>query len=89
MSRKPRLRTGLLCREVEDDFLVYEPDSGEVYLLNATAASIIELCDGKRDAAAIAAEILAVLEADAEAVRADVERTLQELDDKQLLEWNE
>ena len=89
MSRRPRLRSDLLTREVEDDFLVYEPESGEVYLMNPMAASIIELCDGQRDAAAIAAEILDLLDADPGTVRADVERTLGELEAKNLLEWAE
>lgn len=87
MSRKPKLRSDLLTREVEDEFLVYEPEGGEVYLMNPMAAAILELCDGSRDAAAIAAEILDVLEADPQTVQADVERALEELSEKKLLEW--
>ena len=89
MSRKPKLRSDLLTREVEDEFLVYEPEGGEVYLMNPMAAAILELCDGSRDAAAIAAEILDVIEADPHTVQADVERTLEELSAKKLLEWEE
>jgi PqqD family protein of HPr-rel-A system len=89
MSRRPKLRPELLTREVADEFLVYEPESGEVYLMNPTAASIIELCDGSRDAEAIAAVILEAVAADPDTVKADVERTLADLDEKKLLQWSE
>ena len=89
MSRRPKLRAELLTREVADEFLVYEPESGEVYLMNPTAASIIELCDGSRDAEAIAAVILEAVAADPDTVKADVERTLADLDEKKLLQWSE
>lgn len=86
-SLKPRLRKDVLQREVEDELLLYDPKNGETLLLNATAASILDLCDGERDASAIADAIVSVLDsADADAVLADVQKTLEDLRAKSMLE---
>lgn len=87
--QKPRLRSDLVTRDVADDFLVYDPDNGETYLLNPTAAAIVELCDGTTDAAAIADEIATITHADRAPVLVDVERTLQDLTKKRLVVWPE
>lgn len=87
MNDKPRLRDAVLQREVEDELLLYNPEDGETLLLNITAASIADLCDGTRDANDIAKVIISVVgSADPDAVRADVEKTLHELQAKGMLE---
>ena len=87
MSQRPKLRKDVLQREVEDELLLYDPKNGETLLLNATAASILDLCDGERDAAAIAEAIVSILDsADAKTVLADVQKTLDELRAKSMLE---
>ena len=86
-TSKPRLRSDLVTRDVADDFLVYDPDNGETYLLNPTAAAIVELCDGTSNAAAIAEEIASITHAEREPVLIDVERTLRDLTEKRLVVW--
>ncbi len=87
MTDKPRLRPDVLTRPVEDELLLYDPNNGETLLLNATAASIIELCNGERDAAAIAGIIAQLVPgANHDEVLRDVGKTLGELRDKDMLE---
>jgi PqqD family protein of HPr-rel-A system len=59
--------------EAEDGLVVYDPARDLVHHLNPTAAVIFDLCDGTRDAAAIAATLAEVFGLDSppkEAVRA-------------------
>ncbi len=86
MTGQPKLRDDLLSREVDDELLLYDAKSGEVHVLNPTAAAIAELCDGNTTVSAIADEILSVLSADPAAVRADVARIIGELLEKDLVE---
>jgi PqqD family protein of HPr-rel-A system len=44
----------LEVNEAEDGLVVYDPGSGMVHHLNATAAVTFDLCDGSRDPDAIA-----------------------------------
>jgi len=86
MSGYPRRRADLFRRDVEEELLLYDPRTGEVFLLNGTAAAIFELCDGSRSPQAIADEILTVLPADPDQVLADVHRILEEFTKGGLLE---
>lgn len=42
---------------VEEDLVVYDPLSDRTLLLNPVAAAILDLCDGTRDAHAVAAAL--------------------------------
>ena len=53
-SRLPTMVEGLELNEADDGLVVYEESRDRVHHLNATAALILELCDGTRDADAIA-----------------------------------
>jgi len=86
MRENPKLREDLVTREVESEFLVYDPETGEIYLLNGTAAGIAEMCDGTTPVADIVAEIVEVFGADPAQVAADVESALADLRAKGLLE---
>lgn len=68
-----------MLREVEEELLLYDPRTGEASLLNGTAAAIFELCDGLTPVSGMVEEILGVLSADPETVRADVQRIVGEL----------
>jgi hypothetical protein len=48
---RPRLAAGVELSEVTDGFVVYQPARDRVHYLNATAALILTLCDGKVAAA--------------------------------------
>lgn len=48
---RPRRAAGVELSEVTDGFLVYEPARDRVHYLNATAALLLEVCDGTMPAA--------------------------------------
>jgi PqqD family protein of HPr-rel-A system len=54
MQHRPCKSDGLETDEVEDGFVVYQPDRSRVHYLNPTANLILELCDGEMTAAEIA-----------------------------------
>jgi len=54
MQHRPKKSDGLETDEVEDGFVVYQPDRARVHYLNPTANLILELCDGDLTAAQIA-----------------------------------
>jgi hypothetical protein len=43
---RPRRAAGIELSEVTDGFLVYQPARDRVHYLNATAALVLEICDG-------------------------------------------
>lgn len=50
----PRRIDGLEVNPVEDGFMIYQSDKDRVHYLNHTAVLVLELCDGRRSATAIA-----------------------------------
>lgn len=54
MQDRPRKSDDLQIDEVEDGFVVYQPDRARVHYLNPTAKLILELCDGTLTAPQIA-----------------------------------
>jgi hypothetical protein len=47
--RRPVRKQEVWLRQAEDENVVYDPDSGAVHILNATAVAIWVLCDGETD----------------------------------------
>jgi hypothetical protein len=56
-TRQPQTAEGLDVQEAEDGLVVYVAATDTVHHLNKTAGVIFGLCDGTRDAPAIAAEV--------------------------------
>jgi len=54
MQDRPKKSDGLEIDEVEDGFVIYQPDRDRVHYLNPTANLILELCDGSLTATQIA-----------------------------------
>ena len=54
MQDRPKKSDGLEVDEVEDGFVIYQPERDRVHYLNPTASLILELCDGTLTAAQIA-----------------------------------
>jgi Coenzyme PQQ synthesis protein D (PqqD) len=54
MHDRPKKSDDLEVDEVEDGFVVYQPDRERVHYLNPTANLILELCDGTLTATQIA-----------------------------------
>jgi hypothetical protein len=57
---RPVTAAGLDVNPAEDGVIVYVAATDTVHHLNKTAGVIFGLCDGSRDAAAIAAEVAAL-----------------------------
>ncbi|MBI3129634.1 MAG: PqqD family protein [Candidatus Tectomicrobia bacterium] len=51
---KPRTRGEVLCREVDDGFILYDPRTHKVHSLNASAAYVWDCLDGRQALADIA-----------------------------------
>jgi Coenzyme PQQ synthesis protein D (PqqD) len=65
--------------ELDGDISLYDSATARAVVLNATASAVWRLLDGTRDAAAVVAALSAEYGVAADAIRADVERTLAEL----------
>ena len=84
----PRRRSDLVVGDLADgaETALLDLDSRQVTSLNTTAAAIWYLCDGVRDAAAIADEVhRAFPQVSRAVVEADVERTITLLTERGLL----
>lgn len=53
----PRVRPDIVLRAVADDWVLYDPTSQDLHVLNATAAAVWACCDGTLDAREIAREV--------------------------------
>jgi PqqD family protein of HPr-rel-A system len=57
LALNPRARADLDLVEIDDEKVVYDPRTGEVHYLNATAALVFELCDGSGSVREIAGDL--------------------------------
>ena len=76
---RPALRDGLVSRQVDDDFFLYDPISDRVVLLNASAVLVVELCDGTRTPDEITSELTGIFQTDRARIEQDVRATLDQL----------
>jgi hypothetical protein len=56
---KPRARGEVLCREVDDGFILYDPRKEKAHSLNASAAYVWDRLDGSQSLAEIAESLKA------------------------------
>jgi len=56
-SSKPRIRSDLQYRELDDGGVVYDTAAERIHTLNITAAYVWNCCDGSRDISEIASEL--------------------------------
>jgi hypothetical protein len=70
---------GLDYRTAGNDVVVHDSVRERVHVLNKTAAFILQSCDGRRSAAAIAAELTMCTGAPSDRTLPDVQRALSEL----------
>ncbi len=75
----PRPCPGLTSRDLGDELLFLGADGDAIHVLNDVARAIYLLCDGARDAAAIASALSAEYDVAPEVAAADVARTLDDL----------
>ena len=70
----PRARPDLDVRAAGGETLVHDPVNGKVHVLNASAARILQRCDGTTTLATIVDEIVAATGAPRERVERDLAR---------------
>jgi PqqD family protein of HPr-rel-A system len=84
---RPVRRTDVWLRNTKDEIAVYNPGTGDVYLLNETALAIWDLCDGETKPEEMVNAICDITSLPPEVVAEDVERILLEFDTAELIEW--
>ena len=85
-AARPRLPKGVRLRndEVRGRWTLLAPE--RIFEVDATAASVLELCDGERDLAAIVAELARRYNAPPAVIEKDVVAMLGDLKAKRVLE---
>jgi PqqD family protein of HPr-rel-A system len=84
---RPVRRRDVWLRNTKDEIAVYNPGTGDVYLLNETALAIWDLCDGETSPEEMMSAICDVTSLPSEVVAEDVERILLEFDHAELIDW--
>jgi pyrroloquinoline quinone biosynthesis protein D len=86
MNSRPRLPRGVRLRrdEARGRWTLLAPE--RIFEVDATAAAVLELCDGKRDLAAIVSDLAARYNAPAGVIEKDVVAMLSDLEAKKVLE---
>jgi hypothetical protein len=84
VSPRPRRVAGLDVNDLDDGLIIFRESTDEVHHLNHTAAFVLELCDGSRTSADIAA-VLAEAYGLAEPPVAEAEEALRSLRDQGLI----
>jgi PqqD family protein of HPr-rel-A system len=84
---RPLRKEGLFLRQAKGENAVYDPASGKVHLLNATAWAIWDLCDGDTDPEEMIDAICEISRMHRDLVSEDVRRVLKEFDEAGLLVW--
>lgn len=77
-SDKPRVRHGLVSRQVDEELILYDAASDRVLLLNPSAAAVLDLCDGSRSVESIANEIASRYGVERGRARSSVDSALDE-----------
>ena len=84
---RPLRKDGLFVRQARGENAVYDPATGQVHLLNATAYAIWDLCDGSTDPEEMIDAICEISRMHRDLVSEDVRRVLSEFDAAGLLRW--
>jgi len=72
----PRIRADLSAFPLDDELVIYDPMTGESFILNATGRLVWERCNGERTEADIAGEIAVIHGIPTERALADVSELL-------------
>jgi coenzyme PQQ biosynthesis protein PqqD len=85
-SSRPRLPRGVRLRhdDVRERWTLLAPE--RIFEIDATAATVLQLCDGERDLAAIVAELAERYHAPPAVIEKDVVAMLGDLKAKRVLE---
>jgi hypothetical protein len=84
---RPAVRDELIFRQLDDEWVVYDPSGERLYVMNRTAAVVWLYCTGELTLDDIVVGVLDAFEgpADSEQVAADVRRAVAEFAERGLL----
>ena len=85
VATRPLGRDDLTIREVDGEFLLYDPVKDTVVLINHSAAVIFDLCDGTRTESEISAEIQRLYDLRAKQADKELRTTLDEFTQNNLM----
>jgi hypothetical protein len=88
-SGKPTRKPDVWLRQTETENAVYDPATGAVHLLNATAMAIWALCDGETEPDEMVDAICELSRLPREVVIEDVRRILLQFEEADILTWKE
>ena len=83
---RPRRRADLADHPIHDDVIVYDPVARQTHVLNPTAATIWERCDGERTIDALVAGVAADYQLDTDAIADDISEAIRGFSELGLLE---
>lgn len=79
-TERPARRPDVWLRQAEGENVVFDPKTGAVHILNATALAIWELCDGDTRVGEMVEAICGLSGLPRDVVQEDVERILKEFE---------
>jgi hypothetical protein len=79
MIDRPGPAPNIVVEDLDDDVCLYRSDIDEVLVLNQSAGDVWRLADGQLTVAAIADQLAAVYQADADTLQADVRTVVDDL----------
>jgi hypothetical protein len=72
--------------EVEDDLILFDPNTGSIVSLNLVAGLVWDLCDGSHNLIAITEEIASAFQKPSGEVASDVQSVLHQLSERGLVQ---
>lgn len=86
-GKPPRAREEVVFRPLSREWVLYDPATSRLHVLNVTAALVWQLCDGETSLDRMVEEVSRVLDAppEPERVRADVQEVLGRFEREGLL----
>jgi len=95
MKKYPKRVSNIVYRTEESadsskrETLVFNPETGEIKLLNDTATFVWNLCDGKHSVEDIATRIIEEYDIDYNVCKSDLTDLLHKLEEMKLIYWKE
>lgn len=86
-KKTPHLESGLIWRQVDENTVVVTPQSGQMRVLNGVGSTIWQLLADKQPREAIIEHLAAHYSVSAEQAGIDLDKFLNELEERNLLHW--
>ena len=81
-DKKPLCKEGILCRQLGEEWILYDTQHGTVHVINLMAEFVWRMCDGTHDLVAIEKSIReAYAVPESKNVRKDLEQIIQQFTD--------